>query len=37
MMDQIKIDPDNKEAATRMVLNKIQLRHFQSAEQIFHV
>lgn len=35
MMDQIKGDTDEKEAATRMVLNSIQWRHFQIAEQIF--
>lgn len=34
-MNQIKGDPDDKEAAIRIVLNKIQLRGFQIAEQIF--
>lgn len=35
MTGQIKRDPDEKEAATRMALNKIQWRHFQIAEQMF--
>lgn len=36
MMDQIKGGPDDKEGATGMLLNKIQWRCFQIAEQIFH-
>lgn len=34
-MNQIKGDPDDKEAAIRIVLNKIKWRRFQIAEQIF--
>lgn len=37
MMDQIKGELNDKEAATRMALNKIQWRRSQIAEQIFHI